>query len=354
MFGLAHGHKFGHSDAVWHRVGSTQIPWKIAEFFGRVLLFVPMLLPTLVWSLDLVPRIETSAVQAYAPPPGQLPGGEEPIDLNDRASLVEQELASEPGSSVQVPARPARAADLLRARLYAIIEEESGSIKLEETDFGTRVRRGQVTLVLVWSTRCKECRRLWELPEVMEDAGVRHLEHVAVRVDSLDHPLNAWYSLQQKKVSIARSNVLVDIDTNPSRSAFMRATQESTGLGKAVEPPVVLVFDCRRALRLYRSGSLDAAGLDDLAQRVSALSEEVETRYCRGLPLKRQPSEKSIPLLPVLKSPRCGDVRCELGEQPEWCCDCLECKEGQVCVGGEQRGQRTRCVEDLAPRGPFR
>lgn len=332
MFELAHGHKFGHSDAVLHRLGSTRIPWEIADFFGRVLLFVPMLLPTLVWWLDLVPRIETSAVQAYAPPPGQLPGGEEPIDLNDRASLVEQELASDPGSSVEVLARPARAADLLRARLYAIIEEESGSIKLEETDFGTRVRRGQVTLVLVWSTRCKECRRLWELPEVMEDAGVRHLEHVSVRVDSLDHPLNAWYSLREK-ISIERRNFLVDIDANPSRSAFMRALRDEVGPGLGVEPPIVLVFDCRQALRLYAFGRLEAELLYGVGEKASVLYDELGSEYC-------QVSKRPQPLR------SCGDGKCDLdlGELPETCCDCHECRPTDKCV---ETSSDVRCVRRL-------
>lgn len=316
---------------------------------GRTLLSASVLLPAVLAAPAFVAREPAETLGAPARPS---PPPRERVDLEDGEPPAGRELPT--GFPVEVLAASTRAVDLLRAGVYAAAEEESGALKLEETTFGTRVRRGRVTVVLVWSTRCKECRRLWELPAVMEDAGIRHVEHVSVRIDSLDHPLNAWSALQAEKVSLARANVLVDIETNAARSAFMRAIQASVEPEKVVAPPIVLVFDCRRALRLYHLGVLDTMGLDDLSRRVSALAVEVGTERCQAVAPKKPMTAVDLPLLPVPKAPECGDAKCDLGEVSTSCCDCRGCQEGQICVGGEQWGRETRCVQDYAPKGPFR
>ncbi len=235
--------------------------------------------------------------------------------------------------------------------LAVTTKEVTRERKLVDVRLGAHVELKQVTVVNLWADWCAPCKReLGGLKDMFEgsDWGDR-VRFLPVQVAD---PRDAVWALETYAPQMPRHPAF--LSDARTRGGLLDALREVVRRRKGkksqvalpespelVNLPITLVFDCQRELRLFHVGELSGGDFETLKGLVGTLRAELGTKTCR-----RESSRTMEPKHPA----RCGDDRCDLGEMPATCCDCQECKEGDICVPAKREGDKVRCVKDLSTK----
>ncbi|MEZ4430418.1 MAG: hypothetical protein R3A51_22295, partial [Nannocystaceae bacterium] len=111
------------------------------------------------------------------------------------------------------------------------------------------------------------------------------------------------------------------------------------------ELPVTLVLGCQRRVRWVRFGAITAEDEAALKETVDELVAELTTPRCQRI-VDRSPRVRA-PTPAIVEpdvGPRCGDGRCDRGEQDRCPADCATCGDGSC---ERERGETpASCPQD--------
>jgi thiol-disulfide isomerase/thioredoxin len=187
-----------------------------------------------------------------------------------------------------------------------------------------------ITVVNLWATWCKPCKR--ELPGMRAmfaaNAGrwADKVRFVPIRID--DTKDEVWSYKGFIGSMPPTDHFLIDAGFDGGvRAALVAAglIEEKAGL------PITLVLDCKQSVRWQHTGELKAPEFAELTGKIDEILAGRE-RYCRRpRAVRPEPIEEAKPTttgdLPPVK--RCGDGRCEGLE------NCNSCKKDCSCGAGE-------------------
>jgi hypothetical protein len=104
--------------------------------------------------------------------------------------------------------------------------------------------------------------------------------------------------------------------------------------------PITLLFDCRRRIRWYRLGALDAPAFTVLAAEIDTLRAELGTDACKP-PRPARPAATEDPACD-----RDGECEPESGEDCDRCPRDCPCAAGRTCLT-RPPPEISRCMENL-------
>lgn len=266
------------------------------------------------------------------------------------------ETRVEPGLSLldeEPPRRGLDADELLKGQ----VQEVSADGKLVDVTMVQRIAWGKVTIVNLWATYCKPCKReLKGLQEMFADMPVwaDSVDFVPLQVaDPKDAvwareqyielmPNNTRYFLSDPRPRGGVLDVLREM-ARPSRGS--KSSELKLPKPEEVNLPATLVFDCQRNVRLFHVGELHENDFKALTVLIDRLREELGTKGCPRRPrvtTVATPRPAAVPKAP--SSPRCGNDICEPpAEDAKNCCDCVTCSNSQDKCTHPPQGE-PRCI----------
>lgn len=311
---------------------------RVRRSVSRVL-FVALLLAGLVWGVREILHLKTPrpaprpAPSAAVDPPEISPAPPAPSDPVSRAPLdpapASSDAETDDGS---LPGRRAHA--FLRTRVEHFQDGETNLADLDQT-----VAHQAVSVVNLWATWCGPCKS--ELSDfrdmfVRNSAWGDETRFIAVMVDD---PTTA---------GSAHRKFAVDM---PPLHAFLADRGLGVGVRGALEAidllppdaplPVTLLFDCRRRIRWYRLGALDAPAFIILTSEIDALRAELGTASCKPPPRPARPATTDDPACD-----RDGECEPESGEDCDRCPRDCPCAAGRTCLT-RPPPEISRCMENL-------
>lgn len=247
----------------------------------------------------------------------------------------------------QPPARGLDAEELLALRVQELKDGRTLDLELRAS-----IEAKRVTVVNLWATWCKPCKReLNGLKEMFDAAAWEdQVRFVPLQVADTRDPLWAWD--QYAKIMPQSKHFLSD---PRSRGGVLDELRELAKPGKHerldgvemprkpedIKLPVTLVFDCQRDVRLFHVGELREEDLTRMRKLLDTLKGELGTKFCRSK-RKQTPPRLLESKTPV--APRCGDGRCEAPESESNCCDCKTCPPTEKCVKPSDPRKEPRCI----------
>ena len=266
------------------------------------------------WEDELPPPPDEHRIATVAPAPEGVTSttGEAP-------SVVPTPVPGETGSQERVM-KPREVVSLLSEEFQFRSEDgKLGFAKLRSALVGERT----VTILNVWAPYCEPCKR--EFP------GFRKLqEGWGTQVRFLPIQLGEGDPTELKEAMPAAPHHLID---HVPGGVVQRNLAALGLLPKDAPIPITVVLDCKEKLRWVQVG--EVKDMQEFDRVIKGLIGEFTTSYCAS----PRPPE-------VGKSERCGDGRCELGEED--CDSCRKdcgCRPGQLC--SRRAGGRHLCVHEV-------
>lgn len=212
---------------------------------------------------------------------------------------------------------------LLRGRWFAL--RTPRSTNQAHSDLISLLRgTAAVSIINLWAPGCEPCKR--EFPEFrkLQAGWGRDVRFVSVQLGK-DDPGELLPLLP---------HLTFDLHDIGSGNGTVREQLAALGLvAKNSTIPLTMVLDCRNQLRWLRTR--EVTDMVEFAGVIKQLRDELGTASCPA------PAVVAEAPPPEPTGPRCGNGRCEAGENSETCCTDCGCPPGNRC---DPRNDRPVCV----------
>lgn len=243
---------------------------------------------------------------------------------SETPSVVPAPLSGDAGAQERL-LKPREIASLLAEEFqFRSGDGKLGFAKLRSALSGERT----VTILNVWAPWCEPCKR--EFP------GFRELQKGwGTQVRFLPIQLGEGDPSELKEAMPEAPHHLID---HVPGGVVQRNLATLGMLPKDAQIPITVVLDCKEKLRWVQVG--EVKDMKKFDQAVKDLVGEFSTSYCA--PPRPPEVSKANPE----PHDRCGDGRCQLGEEDCDTCrrDC-GCRPGQLC--SRRAGGRHLCVDEV-------
>ncbi|MCA9690484.1 MAG: hypothetical protein KC636_12805, partial [Myxococcales bacterium] len=265
-------------------------------------------------------------------------------DAPDRAVVValpEDQVSKRPEDVVQAFPNGVEVAALEQASVQDV--RKGGAIETVTIGDTSVMPRGTVVIMNLWATFCEPCKE--ELPRLRDMIAASPwgtlVRFVPVHVLDNTEPISAYAAVDE--LMPWAPHKLVD-RSQQSREVIGALTDDERPLFRG-ELPVTLVLGCQRRVRWVRFGAITAEDEAALKETVDELVAELTTPRCQRI-VDRSPRVRA-PTPAIVEpdvGPRCGDGRCDRGEQDRCPADCATCGDGSC---ERERGETpASCPQD--------